>query len=102
MLRFINRPRNLGDAKTYGIELEAKARMDEFWADAPASLHRQDISGAMAGETRGPIAAKARHAGLRPAAQDAACSSLARCKASISSASKPASSRACRLNGPCR
>lgn len=68
----------------------------------PASLHRQDISGGMAGETRGPIAAKARHAGLRPAAQDAACSSLARCKASISSASKPASSRACRLNGPCR
>jgi iron complex outermembrane receptor protein len=38
VLRFINRPRNLGDARTVGIELEAKARLDEFWADAPKEL----------------------------------------------------------------
>ncbi len=38
VLRFINRPQNFGDARTYGLELEAKARLDEFWTGAPAAL----------------------------------------------------------------
>ncbi|MFO0124065.1 MAG: TonB-dependent receptor plug domain-containing protein, partial [Inhella sp.] len=38
VLRFINRPRNLGDATTVGLELEAKAGLAEFWDEAPAAL----------------------------------------------------------------
>jgi iron complex outermembrane receptor protein len=38
VLRFINRPRNLGNATTLGIELEAKAGLGEFWDEAPAAL----------------------------------------------------------------
>ncbi|HOB01213.1 MAG TPA: TonB-dependent receptor, partial [Casimicrobium huifangae] len=34
--RYVNRPQNLGDAKTYGIELEAKFRVSELMADAGA------------------------------------------------------------------
>ncbi len=34
--RYVNRPQNLGDAKTYGIELEAKFRVNELMADAGA------------------------------------------------------------------
>lgn len=33
--RWVSRPRNLGDARVYGLELEAKARLDEIWAEAP-------------------------------------------------------------------
>jgi iron complex outermembrane receptor protein len=36
--RWVSRPRNLDKARTFGIELEAKARLDELWADAPDSL----------------------------------------------------------------
>jgi len=36
--RWVSRPRNLGNAQTYGLELEAKARLDEAWAGAPAAL----------------------------------------------------------------
>ena len=38
VLRFINRPRNLGDATTVGLELDAKAGLPEFWDEAPAAL----------------------------------------------------------------
>lgn len=33
--RWVTRPRNLGDARTYGIELEAKARVDELFTSLP-------------------------------------------------------------------
>ena len=33
--RWVSRPRNLDKARTMGIELEAKARLDELWEDAP-------------------------------------------------------------------
>lgn len=34
-LRWTQRPQNLGRARTWGLELEARARIDEFWAEAP-------------------------------------------------------------------
>ena len=37
--RWVSRPKNVGNAKTYGLELEAKFRLDELWSDAlPLSL----------------------------------------------------------------
>ncbi len=33
--RWVSRPRNLDKARTMGVELEAKARLDELWDDAP-------------------------------------------------------------------
>ncbi|MBB5203137.1 iron complex outermembrane receptor protein [Inhella inkyongensis] len=33
--RFVARPRNLSDARTAGLELEAKARLDELWPALP-------------------------------------------------------------------
>lgn len=36
--RWVSRPRNLDKARTMGIELEAKARLDELWADAPEEV----------------------------------------------------------------
>lgn len=42
--RWVQRPRNIGNATTYGIELEAKFRLDEFVEDAmPISL-RSNLS----------------------------------------------------------
>lgn len=42
--RWVSRPRNIGNATTYGIELEAKFRLDEFFDDAlPVSL-RSNLS----------------------------------------------------------
>jgi iron complex outermembrane receptor protein len=32
--RWVSRPRNIGDAKTFGLELEAKFRLDQFFEDA--------------------------------------------------------------------
>jgi iron complex outermembrane receptor protein len=50
--RWVSRPQNIGDASTYGIELEAKARISDVWPDAPridlranASLFRSRVSG---------------------------------------------------------
>jgi iron complex outermembrane receptor protein len=36
--RWVSRPRNLDRARSSGIELEAKARLDELWQDAPDDL----------------------------------------------------------------
>jgi len=36
--RWVSRPRNLDRARSSGIELEAKARLDELWEDAPDDL----------------------------------------------------------------
>ena len=37
--RWVSRPQNVGNAVTYGLELEAKFRLDELWDDAlPVSL----------------------------------------------------------------
>ena len=33
--RWVTRPRNLGDARTFGLELEAKARVDELFTQLP-------------------------------------------------------------------
>ncbi|MBN8506604.1 MAG: TonB-dependent receptor [Burkholderiales bacterium] len=35
--RWVSRPRNLSRARTAGLELEAKARLDELWPQAPES-----------------------------------------------------------------
>jgi len=37
-LRWTQRPQNLGDARTYGLELEARARLDELIDAPPAAL----------------------------------------------------------------
>jgi len=36
--RWVSRPRNLDKARTMGIELEAKARLDELWDEAPDAV----------------------------------------------------------------
>ena len=42
--RWVSRPRNIGDATTYGVELEAKFRLDQFIEDAlPVNL-RSNVS----------------------------------------------------------
>ncbi|WP_431263357.1 TonB-dependent receptor plug domain-containing protein [Roseateles chitinivorans] len=42
--RYVVRPRNIGNAKTYGVELEAKFRLDEYLTDAiPVNL-RSNLS----------------------------------------------------------
>ncbi|WP_084451685.1 TonB-dependent receptor plug domain-containing protein [Roseateles chitosanitabidus] len=42
--RYVVRPRNIGDATTYGVELEAKFRLDEYLTDAlPVNL-RSNLS----------------------------------------------------------
>jgi len=42
--RFVSRPRNVGDAVTQGIELEAKFRLSEVMADAPPLELRSNVS----------------------------------------------------------
>ena len=42
--RWVSRPQNVGNATAQGVELEAKFRLDEFWADAlPVSI-RTNVS----------------------------------------------------------
>jgi outer membrane receptor for ferrienterochelin and colicins len=50
--RWVARPQNVGDATTMGLELEAKFRLAEFWAEAPlvdvranASAFRSRVTG---------------------------------------------------------
>jgi iron complex outermembrane receptor protein len=50
--RWVSRPRNVGDATTRGLELEAKFRLSEVWANAPpidlranASAFRSSVDG---------------------------------------------------------
>ncbi|WP_343642667.1 TonB-dependent receptor [Roseateles sp.] len=42
--RYVIRPRNIGNAKTYGVELEAKFRLDEYLADALPINVRSNLS----------------------------------------------------------
>jgi len=42
--RWVSRPRNLGDATTQGIELEAKYRLDQVWAGAPRVELRHNLA----------------------------------------------------------
>lgn len=42
--RYVVRPRNIGDATTYGVELEAKFRLDEYLTDALPINMRSNLS----------------------------------------------------------
>ncbi len=42
--RWVSRPQNVGNATAQGIELEAKFRMDEMWAEAPPVSLRGNVS----------------------------------------------------------
>ena len=42
--RWVSRPQNLGNATAQGIELEAKVRLDELWADALPIALRTNLS----------------------------------------------------------
>ncbi|MFG6447092.1 TonB-dependent receptor plug domain-containing protein [Roseateles sp. BYS180W] len=42
--RWVNKPRNIGQARTYGVELEAKFRLDEFLEDALPVNIRSNLS----------------------------------------------------------
>lgn len=42
--RWVSRPQNVGTASAQGLELEAKFRMDEMWADTPAVSLRGNVS----------------------------------------------------------
>lgn len=42
--RWVSRPQNIGDAVVQGIELEAKARANEWWPDAPPVDLRANLS----------------------------------------------------------
>jgi iron complex outermembrane receptor protein len=42
--RFVSRPRNIGKATTQGLELEAKFRLDQWWADGPRTDVRANAS----------------------------------------------------------
>ena len=42
--RYVVRPRNIGDATTYGVELEAKFRLDEYLTDALPVNVRSNLS----------------------------------------------------------
>ncbi|WP_416757965.1 TonB-dependent receptor plug domain-containing protein [Roseateles sp. So40a] len=42
--RYVVRPRNIGNAKTYGVELEAKFRLDEYFTDALPINVRSNLS----------------------------------------------------------
>lgn len=42
--RWVARPRNIGDATTYGVELEAKFRLDQFFTDAWPVNIRSNLS----------------------------------------------------------
>lgn len=42
--RWVSRPRNIGDATTYGVELEAKFRLDQFIDDALPVNIRSNVS----------------------------------------------------------
>jgi iron complex outermembrane receptor protein len=42
--RWVSRPQNVGNATAQGIELEAKARMDELWSDAIPVALRANVS----------------------------------------------------------
>jgi outer membrane receptor for ferrienterochelin and colicins len=42
--RYVRRTRNIGDATTYGIELEAKFRLDQVWAGSPPVELRANVS----------------------------------------------------------
>jgi iron complex outermembrane receptor protein len=57
--RYVLRPENVGDATTEGIELEAKLRLSDVWADAPridlrsnASFFRSRVRGAPGPDNR--------------------------------------------------
>lgn len=42
--RWVSRPQNVGNATAQGVELEAKFRMDEVWADTPPVALRGNVS----------------------------------------------------------
>ena len=42
--RHVRRTRNIGDATTYGLELEAKFRLDQLFTGAPAVEMRSNLS----------------------------------------------------------
>ena len=42
--RYVVRPRNIGNARTYGVELEAKFRLDEYLSDALPINVRSNLS----------------------------------------------------------
>lgn len=42
--RYVTRPQNIGNAKTYGVELEAKFRLDEFFDEAWPVQLRSNLS----------------------------------------------------------
>ncbi|MBV8379659.1 MAG: TonB-dependent receptor [Paucibacter sp.] len=42
--RWVAQPQNIGDATTYGLELEAKFRLDQYWDGAPPIDLRNNIS----------------------------------------------------------
>jgi iron complex outermembrane receptor protein len=42
--RYVSRPRNIGDADTAGVELEAKFRLAQLWHEAPAVDLRTNLS----------------------------------------------------------
>lgn len=42
--RWVSRPQNVGSATAQGVELEAKARMDELWSDAIPVALRANVS----------------------------------------------------------
>ncbi|MBL8331446.1 MAG: TonB-dependent receptor [Rubrivivax sp.] len=64
--RYVARQQNVGDAVTQGIELEAKFRLDQAWADAPRvelrsnlSLYRSRVDGVPGPDNRLDSQAKA-------------------------------------------
>lgn len=42
--RWVSRTRNVGEARAQGLELEAKGRLDQWWAGAPRSELRANLS----------------------------------------------------------
>ena len=42
--RWVAQPQNIGDATTYGLELEAKFRLDQYWPGAPPIDLRNNLS----------------------------------------------------------
>lgn len=42
--RWVSRTRNVGDATTQGLELEAKGRLDQWWAGAPRTELRANVA----------------------------------------------------------
>jgi iron complex outermembrane receptor protein len=57
--RYVSRPQNIGDATSRGLELEAKLRLSDVWADAPridvrgnANLYRSKVEGVAGPDNR--------------------------------------------------